>query len=209
MRKAFDRDLNVKGILEEAELNNLILDEKDSSAGLAHELSAIVLTGRTGFEPPVLWLDGDNSFNPYRVSELSRNYGLIPEQALGEVFISRAFTCYQMMSLIFDRLEEAVERLGPEFIVITGLPSLFSGSDLPEREALRAFDPVVKSLKKFLDTDVAILLTGSRFGEKNEFTSRLESISDHVTGPEKGNPSLRKNGSPQAAARTPSLEEFA
>lgn len=46
-----------------------------------------------GFTKAVLWLDGVNSFNPYRIARIARS-GETPAELLESIYISRAFTCY-------------------------------------------------------------------------------------------------------------------
>lgn len=220
MKKIPDLRIGLKEVLDKRESTNLILDEKNSSTDLLHGLSVFVLSENTNLNPPVLWLDGDNSFNPYRISEIARSFGIRSEQALQEIYISRAFTCYQMMSLIFEKLGKAVEKYGPEFIIITGLPELFSNSDLPKQEALRAFKPVAEYFENLKNADLTIYLTTQKIKEENKFVLELETISNHVIGsPESRKPSgkearsfhslTKKNTNPQATSKTPSLEEFA
>ncbi|KXA89585.1 hypothetical protein AKJ62_02755 [candidate division MSBL1 archaeon SCGC-AAA259D14] len=219
MRKTLKQRVTTGETLGEVERKDLIFDGRSSSPDVAHFLSVLALSGDTGFEPPVLWLDGSNSFDPYRVSELSRSLGLDPGRVLEEIYISRAFTCYQMKSLILNELEDAVERFGSGFTVITGLPELFSGSDLVEKEALRVFDPVIETLKSFRKSGPTLFLASPTGGEENMFITSLRSVSDHVLGPDQGesragnssgDPSRirRKNTGSGPPVGTRSLEEF-
>ena len=45
----------------------------------------------------VYCLDGGNLFDPWRLTELARAHGLDPEALLERVFVSRAYTCYQLL----------------------------------------------------------------------------------------------------------------
>lgn len=193
MEGTLHREIGIEKIWREVKLNDLVFGEGNSSPSLTHALSVLALSESSDFESPVLWLDGDNSFDPYRISELSRKQGLNSERVLEEIYISRAFTCYQMKSLILEKLENAVEEHGSGFAVITGLPGLFSGSDLSGREALRVFDPIVETLKSFRKSDLTIFLASSRSGEKNGFSSKLRSVSDRVIGSSRGEPHAENN----------------
>lgn len=219
MQEPFHREISLVETLREMKSGNLVLDERDSSLDFAHALSVLAISENSSSELTILWLDGANSFNPYRISELSRKMCLDSERVLRKIRISRAFTCYQMMSLILDRVEESLEIFGPLFVVITGLPRIFSSSDLPEQEALRAFEPVVENLRRFQSTGLAMYLTASKIDEESEFVLHLESISDLIIKPqERGgdssneseslNPSMKRNSS-QTATKTLTLGDFA
>lgn len=207
--------VQVSGALDEIQTlvsrREIILQKSDSGTlDLPHLLTARQFSGREeGSTGAVLWLDGSNSFDPYRISEISRGLELDPELVLQEVYISRAFTCYQMMSLIFEKLGEAIGKFESELVVITGLTGLFSESDLKQEEALRAFDPVVKSLEDMKDPSLTIFLTSPDSEEDNGFASRLESVSDHVIGPEKEDRQAKKGTGTvlDNQGKTPSVQE--
>jgi hypothetical protein len=100
-----------------------------------------------GIGSPVLWLDGGNTFNPYLVVELSKRLGLEPRRTLEGVHISRAFTCYQMSSLVMEKLRPALGESRAKLLVISDLPYLYTEPDIPKREAEKAFRPVLEKLE--------------------------------------------------------------
>ncbi|KXA90943.1 hypothetical protein AKJ57_03130, partial [candidate division MSBL1 archaeon SCGC-AAA259A05] len=121
-----------------------------------------------GHSGPVLWLDGDNFFNPYKVSRIARRMGEKPDEILGNIYISRAFTCYQMSSLVLEKSPEAVGKHEPKLLIITGIPSLFYRSDIPRSEAEKALDPVLEALPDLaLETEM-LLMTSRPDGEVKE-----------------------------------------
>lgn len=218
MRKGFDLKAGNEKITEKVELKNLILDKGSSSIAHAHYLSALVQLDITNLKPPVLWLDGSNSFNPYQISELSENWGINPEKSLEDIYISRAFTCYQMKSLILEKLGEGIKEFDPGPIIITGIIRLFSEADLSKSESLRVFKPVVGKLDNFRQSEQNILVTSPSGNEKErDFISQLEEISDCILGSERSSDTphrnishnWRKNADSEPANRTPTLEEFA
>lgn len=56
----------------------------------------LTLIGRLAEKNSVLVLDGGNNFNAYHVARIAHGHSEI----LGRISISRAFTCYQMLSLL-------------------------------------------------------------------------------------------------------------
>jgi hypothetical protein len=49
---------------------------------------------------PVCVLDAGNRFDPYRVTRAIRRQTAQLDQALGHIFVARAFTCYQVIILL-------------------------------------------------------------------------------------------------------------
>lgn len=134
-----------------------------------------------GLNSSVLWLDGCNLFNPYRVGEFARELGLDSEEVLKKIYLSRAFTCYQMSSLALEKLWSAAEGFQAKLIIITGLPFLYLHSDIPKNEAVKAFKPVVKELGESEERENALILITSFFTERGgEILSDLRSISDVI-----------------------------
>jgi hypothetical protein len=151
------------GLLGGLKVGDMVLLEGDVSASrFSHLLSvrAQLPAEEGGLGSTVIWLDGGNNFNPYVIAEFSKGIGLHPEQALKGIYISRAFTCYQMSSLVLEKLWEGVENFGSRLVVISDLPSLYLQSDLPKKEAAKAFEPVIEELRSSpKGKEVLILVT--------------------------------------------------
>jgi hypothetical protein len=138
------------GILGGFEAGKLILLEGDLSAsGLSHLLCvrSQLPVERGGFDSPVVWLDGGNTFNIYGMIEISRYLGLDPERVLRSIYLSRAFTCHQMSSLVLKKLWDAVKKFESKLVVISDLPRLYLESDIPREEAAKMLAPVVEELR--------------------------------------------------------------
>src|SRR5512138_3925828 len=48
----------------------------------------------------VVWIDGGNSINPYEIGRICRRFGIDRNEILGNINIARAFTAYQLVSLV-------------------------------------------------------------------------------------------------------------
>ncbi len=101
-------------------------------------------------------LDGDNSFRSYQISRYARELGLDPRDALKNVQVARAFTCYQMADLI-SRLRQhpSPDSAG---IVCLGLLWMFYDEDVSVPDARRLLRSVIQDLKALSET-VPILIT--------------------------------------------------
>ena len=75
----------------------------------------------------VIWVDGGNSANPFQLTAVCKRFRLSSDEVLPSVTLSRAFTAYQMSTLIEDMLEKEVERIRTGMVVISCFPDPFSG----------------------------------------------------------------------------------
>ena len=93
-----------------------------------------VNTYRT-FESDVIYIDGGMSADPYKIAKYSRRMEADQRKTLEHVHISRAFTVYQLSTLIQDMLESTIKRYKPKTIIIGRFPIFYLDSDVPEKEA--------------------------------------------------------------------------
>ena len=107
------------------------------------------MDSRTGID--VVVLDGANRFDPYMVSSFARKVLTSPERLLKKIRIARAFTCYQMATLIEERLVALIEQKGEitqqqkPWVILLGLITPFLDEDVSEREVRPLFE---RSLRK-------------------------------------------------------------
>ncbi len=93
-----------------------------------------------GLGSNVLYIDGANTFRLYQTTRLANLCQLDPKQTLGHIYISRAFTVYQMTSLILQRLEEAVKTIYSKLIIISDIAAMFLDKDVEKEEAKRIYN---------------------------------------------------------------------
>jgi hypothetical protein len=99
-----------------------------------------------GLGSPAVFIDGCNRFDPYLISENARLLGLDPEEALKNIWVSRAFTSYQLTALITEKLPETLNRVKPKLVVVSDAAALYCDSDIGLFEAKRTFNRVVRFL---------------------------------------------------------------
>ena len=92
-----------------------------------------------GLNSCVVYLDGGNTFDPYAVSAIAREYGLEPKPTLERVMISRAFTAHQLTALIFEKLEETLGEYKSKLVVVSDIIGLFLDRDVPQTEGRDVF----------------------------------------------------------------------
>ena len=93
-----------------------------------------------GLNSPAIYVDGGNTFNPYAISAIAQEYGLDPQHTLERIFVSRAFTAYQLSALIFETLEDASKQYRSKLVLISDITSLFLDRDVPTKESMEIFN---------------------------------------------------------------------
>ncbi|HMK94244.1 MAG TPA: hypothetical protein VK536_02465 [Candidatus Limnocylindrales bacterium] len=102
-----------------------------------------------GLESNVVFIDGGNTFRLYKIARLAQLHQLDPREVLERIFISRAFTAYQLTSLILDKLEETVKNYDAKLVVISDIAGFFLDNDVAREEAQRIYSQIVSYLSSF------------------------------------------------------------
>lgn len=92
-----------------------------------------------GLDSSVIFIDGGNTFNPYSISATAQELDVDPRSTLKRVFVSRAFTAYQLSTLVLETLEDALKRYSSKLILISEIIDLFLDRDVPTNEASGIF----------------------------------------------------------------------
>jgi len=111
-----------------------------------------------GSSSSVIFVDGGNSFDPYAISFFSQLHNLDPKATLENIFVSRAFTAYQLTSLIFEKLPEALGKFGSRLIVVSDVTRLFLDPDVPKTEAQDVFNRLTLYLSDFASKNGVVVL---------------------------------------------------
>jgi hypothetical protein len=139
------------------------------------EFSSYVAGWLAGKGIDVIVLDGANRFDPYMVSSFARKILISPERLLKKIRIARAFTCYQMSTLIGEKLKALLGTLhaftpnsgvpvcGDEsplkpWVIVLGPISTFLDEDVPEREVRPLFERSLKKIEEMALREVPFLL---------------------------------------------------
>lgn len=93
-----------------------------------------VNTFRT-FKSDTIYIDGGICADPYKIAKYARMMELDQKETLNHIHISRAFTVYQMTTLIQDLLEQAIKRYKPQTLIIGKFPVMYLDSDVKNKEA--------------------------------------------------------------------------
>jgi len=111
-----------------------------------------------GLGSNVVFVDGGNTFQLYHVARLARLHGLDPKQTLERIYISRAFTAYQMTALVLEKLRETIRRYDAKLAVISDIAGFFLDKDVAETEARRVYSQVTAYLSNFAKENQVMLV---------------------------------------------------
>jgi hypothetical protein len=106
----------------------------------------------------VLFVEGGNSFRLYEISAFAQACELDPRKILERVFFSRAFTAYQLTSLIFDQLQKAIKKYDSKLVILSDLAKLHLDSDVSKKEAQEIFLQLTSYLAEFAKKNRVILV---------------------------------------------------
>lgn len=162
-----------------------ILFRGDGTGGIA----SYVAGWMAGRGMDVIVLDGANRFNPYMASSFARKASIAPEGILKRIRIARAFTCYQMATLIGEKLPAFLKNAREDrqarrsWVILLGPLTTFLDEDVPEREAGPLFERTLRKVGKMAEEDVSFFLFQSPVSSsfKRAFLlKRLTQFSDLV-----------------------------
>ncbi len=126
----------------------------------------------------VLYVDGENRFNPYLISKMAISNSLSPDFVLQQTLVARAFTWNQMVELIEEKLMSSTEEK-IDLILVAGLTSMFEenlaqNSSSPESRSTNAkiyrdLNRIFSGLKRVTEhSRPIIILTGPRHSKSNQ-----------------------------------------
>jgi len=102
-----------------------------------------------GLGSNVVFIDGGNTFRLYNIARLAQLQKLNPTKVLEQIFISRAFTAYQLTCLIMEKLEETIKKYNTKLVVISDIAGFFLDNDIQQQEAQRIYSQIVSYLSNF------------------------------------------------------------
>jgi hypothetical protein len=152
-------------------------------------------------------VDGANRFDAYFVAEFARRFTssgagqrITPEELLEHIYVSRAFTCYQMEALITDRLPAFLALSRSPVAIIFGLLDTFYDDQAPMFEVRNSLRRIVAVLQRLKREGTSVLLASvtarSVAPERRALQEALQTSMDKVymVEEEKQHPQRTRHG---------------
>jgi hypothetical protein len=111
-----------------------------------------------GLAAKAIFIDGANTFRLYNITRIAQFQKLNPKQVLDKIYIARAFTAYQMKSLITQKLQQVIKETGAKLIVISDIAAAFLDDDIPDEETQKIYNQVTTYLSKFTQENQIIIV---------------------------------------------------
>jgi hypothetical protein len=168
----------------------------DSSDRMLFDLTHILCVNAVStLGQDVVWVDGGNSVDPYELGRICRRSGLDREEVLDSVSVARAFTAYQLVSLIDDRLEDEVRRTGAGAVIVSCLPDMFQDREMRWSESYQLIKRCVGTLRDLSrDMRTATLVTNyglMKILQRKSLKSLLYGAADDIVRIENASRCLR------------------
>jgi hypothetical protein len=129
-----------------------------------------------GLNSNVVFIDGGNTFRLYQITRLAQLHQLNPRQVLDNIYISRAFTAYQLTTLIMQKLKVTVNRFGAKLAIISDISEFFLDNDLSDYEAQRVFSQVTTYLSNLARESHIIVLATNRLHQSAKRSESLQNL---------------------------------
>lgn len=112
----------------------------------------------------VLYIDGYNTFNPYIIQRMIKPLRVDQRKILSRIHIARAFTEYQMETLI-KGLNTAIKEWNAGVLIISYLPNLFYNSNNNQnKNSKKLLESSIKQLRS-ITTSFNIITVVTSFGD--------------------------------------------
>lgn len=108
----------------------------------AEREAMLAIVARFALRGPVRVLDGGNSYNAFQVARLIRRSSTDLDRALDRIAIARAFTCYQVLSLLANTPAAPVPTMALDLL------RTFSDENITAAEGLRLVQAAIDHLHR-------------------------------------------------------------
>jgi hypothetical protein len=138
--------------------------------GLHHAptlLPRLLVLAVLDLDEDVVLVDGGNVADPFGLSAICRRLRLRPKDVLPRVHIARAFTSFQMSSILEDALPRAVEEHSPAVVAITCVDELYHDDNVKRDQATVLLGRALDRVRDLTETeDLVTLLADLRLRPK-------------------------------------------
>jgi hypothetical protein len=112
---------------------------------------------------PLYCIDGSNEFDPYCLADCARRRGADPREVLENVYVSRVFTCHQMLALAKEELPRVAETEPRPVVAVLGVANLFYDENLPFWEREHLYRRTIDSFQRIRKRGIPLVATFREF----------------------------------------------
>ncbi|MBU7022862.1 MAG: hypothetical protein HXS40_01750 [Theionarchaea archaeon] len=133
---------------------------------LLKEFTAYLLVKRA----PSLIVDGGNRFDPFILSSFCEQ---LDTNAMERVYVSRAFTIFQLKILIISALPAFIQESAPSVVVVSFFSDLFHSDDVEKEVATILYKKLLFRLKEIVKTYYIPVVVTDQKNNSKIFDSRV------------------------------------
>lgn len=111
-----------------------------------------------GLGSNVVFVDGGNSFKLYQIARIAKIHNLNPTKILKKIHIARAFTAYQITTLILEKLKETVIKYKAKLVIISDVMRYYCDKEIDKEERYQIYKQVLGYLSRFAKENKIILI---------------------------------------------------
>lgn len=149
----------------------------DSSSSFVFDLTSMLcIQAVKTFDEELIFVDGGNSIDPYGIGNICKRKGYDKQNVLSQINVARAFTAYQLVTLINDRLEDIVKKSKASTIIVSSFIDLFFDRDMAWQESFQLIKRSMNTLKKLTEDYNLITIITNRGLAKLHFRRGLRSL---------------------------------
>ncbi|MDY6966270.1 MAG: hypothetical protein SVM80_09950 [Halobacteriota archaeon] len=142
--------------------SKVTLIDSESPTFINEVTSLLCVRSIEDFDGGVVYIDGGNSIDPYRIAEFSRRSGMDQQSTLSKIFLSRAFTAYQLSTIITEKLGEMIHKCNPPLLVVSRISNLFLDGALSKDEAKSVMGRCLTTIKDLtVENDMITVITNN------------------------------------------------
>lgn len=131
------------------------------------------------FHSPTIVIDAGNQVNPFVLARVARLQMLSSQDMLQHVYLSRAYTVYQLTDLICYHVESLIQQVQPVTIILTGLFSLLSDVDGGNENMSQLLQILMKKVKQITEKYQVAMILIDKYGAEGDlavFDSWVDTI---------------------------------
>ncbi len=98
----------------------------------------------------VVYVDGENTFDPYGIANFALSRRLDPTRTLGNIFLARAFQWGQVVEIVREKVVAAATAKDTPLVCIAGLTTMLAPADQAGRTGYEGVLQVIAGLKDLL-----------------------------------------------------------
>jgi len=125
----------------------------------------------------VIYVDGGNTLDPYLLTTACRLFRQDPEYVLRHIQVARAFTVFQLDTMLTQNLERILDQVKPRLVLVSCISELYLDRDVNWSEAKVLFESGFLKLqemtKKYNTTTILTNLDRDRSIHRFELGRRL------------------------------------